>query len=212
MTAGDGSFMEETLENIQRQKRGIKKVDCETGHRHRAVVIWLTGLPCSGKTTIANEIKKRLFQAGAQIVVFDGDIIRKGLNKDLGFSAEDRSENIRRIGEVAKLFTGAGFIVVTAFISPYRKDRDQVRILFDDGDFIEVYLKADIEICKRRDVKGLYKKAMDGKIPDFTGISAPYEEPLHPEIIVNTDKLSVAESINKIISYLAVRKIIKSTQ
>jgi len=188
------------------RERGIKKSDREKRNKHRAVTIWLTGLPCSGKTTIAYEVEKKLFKMNFQVVALDGDTVRQGLNRDLGFSAEDRCENIRRVGEVAKLFTEAGFIVITAFISPYQEDRNKVRALFKHRDFIEVYIKAAIETCKKRDVKGLYRKALEGKIFNFTGISAPYEEPVDPEIVLDTDKLPIEESVNKILDHLTFRK------
>ncbi|MBL7086343.1 MAG: adenylyl-sulfate kinase, partial [Candidatus Cloacimonetes bacterium] len=150
----------------------------------------------------------QLYEAGCQVFILDGDNVRHGLNKDLGFSPEDREENIRRIGEVAKLFTDAGMIAITSFISPYRKDRDANRELLPKGEFIEVYVRAPLNICEERDPKGLYKKARAGIIPEFTGISAPYEEPLNPEIVIDTDKLSVEGSANKIIDYLKKNKTI----
>ncbi len=175
---------------------------------HRGVVIWLTGLSGSGKSTIAVETQVKLFEMGCQVYILDGDNIRHGLNKDLGFSPEDREENIRRIGEVAKLFADAGMIVLTSFISPYRKDRDRARNLLDPGDFIEVYVNAPLEVCEDRDPKGLYKKARAGEIPEFTGISAPYEPPLKPELEIRTDELSVEESAEKIIGYLREKSVL----
>jgi adenylylsulfate kinase len=143
-----------------------------------------------------------IFNSGYHTYVLDGDNIRFGLNKNLGFSPEDRTENIRRIGEVAKLFVDAGIVVSTAFISPYRKDRDEVRSIVGEGDMVEIYVKCDLEICEQRDPKGLYKKARAGEIPEFTGISAPYEEPKNPELIIDSGKHSVEESANLIIEYL----------
>jgi len=172
--------------NVHWHEGDIRRVDRERLNGHRGVCLWFTGLSGSGKSTIAREVEKILFERGAHVYVLDGDNIRHGLNKDLGFSPEDRTENIRRIGEVAKLFVDAGFIVITAFISPYRKDRDAVRAIMEEGDFVEVYIKCNLEVCEQRDPKGLYKKARAGEIPEFTGISAPYEEPLQPELVIDT--------------------------
>jgi adenylyl-sulfate kinase len=168
-------------------------------------VIWLTGLSSAGKSTIASELERELFNAGRHAYVLDGDNIRHGLGSDLGFSAKDRAENIRRVGEIAKLFADAGFICITAFISPYLQDREQARKLLEPGRFIEVFVNAPIEICEQRDPKGLYAKARAKEIKDFTGISAPYEPPPKPEIELRTDQLSVTESVFKILDYLQVR-------
>jgi adenylyl-sulfate kinase len=195
-------------QNITWHESGISKEDRENQNEHKGVVIWLTGLSGSGKSTVAVELQAQLFEAGCQVFILDGDNIRHGLNKDLGFSPEDREENIRRIGEVAKLFADAGIIAITSFISPYRKDRDINRELLPKGEFVEVYVQAPLNVCEERDPKGLYKKARAGIIPEFTGISAPYEEPLHPEIVIDTDKLCVKDSANKIIEYLKNKKII----
>jgi adenylylsulfate kinase len=162
----------------------------------------MTGLSGSGKSTIAVALEKALWDRGVRAFVLDGDNVRHGLNRDLGFSPEDRNENIRRIGEVAKLFTEAGVVNLTAFISPYRQDRDQVRQIMEEGDFIEVFVDCPVEVCEQRDPKGLYKKARAGQIPEFTGISAPYEAPVKPEIVLNTDRESEEESAQKVISYL----------
>jgi len=190
-------------------KGRINKADRQRLMGHRSVILWFTGLSGSGKSTLAHAVEEKLFSMGVHTYVLDGDNIRTGLNKDLGFSEEDRKENIRRIGEVAKLFVDAGLIVLTAFISPYRRDRDFVRNLVEEGEFIEVYVKCPLEVCEQRDVKGLYKKARQGIIKNFTGINDPYEEPLSPEITVETDKESVEESVDKIIGYLIKRGIIK---
>ncbi len=190
-------------------KGRINKADRQRLMGHKSVILWFTGLSGSGKSTLAHAVEEKLFSMGIHTYVLDGDNIRTGLNKDLGFSEEDRKENIRRIGEVAKLFVDAGLIVLTAFISPYRRDRDFVRNLVEEGEFIEVYVKCPLEVCEQRDVKGLYKKARQGIIKNFTGIDDPYEEPLSPEITVETDKESVEESVDKIISYLIKRGIIK---
>jgi len=188
--------------HITWHETGISKGDRERRNGHRGVVIWLTGLSGSGKSTIAVELQARLFEKGCQVYILDGDNIRHGLNRDLGFSPEDREENIRRIGEVAKLFADAGTIVLTSFISPYRKDRDRARALLQPGDFIEVYVNAPLSVCEERDPKNLYKKARRGEIPEFTGISAPYEPPLKPELEIRTDQLSVEESVEQILQYL----------
>ena len=195
--------------HITWHESGISKEDREKQNEHKGVVIWLTGLSGSGKSTVAVELQAQLFEVGCQVFILDGDNIRHGLNKDLGFSPEDREENIRRIGEVAKLFADAGIIVITSFISPYRKDRDINRELLPKGEFVEVYVEAPLDICEKRDPKGLYKKARAGIIPEFTGISAPYEAPLKAELVINTDELSVEESAQKILEYLTKNKIIK---
>ncbi|HME69532.1 MAG TPA: adenylyl-sulfate kinase [Myxococcota bacterium] len=168
----------------------------------RGVTVWLTGLSGSGKSTIAIGVEKLLVEGGHAAYVLDGDNIRHGLNKNLGFSPADRNENIRRVGEVAKLFTDAGVIVLTSFISPYRADRDAVRALLGPGDFIEVYLTASLETCESRDVKGLYQKARAGQIPEFTGISAPYEAPEQPELVLDTGRQTVEESVGELLRYL----------
>jgi adenylylsulfate kinase len=169
----------------------------------RGVTVWLTGLSGSGKSTLAVAAERALVSRGRLAYVLDGDNIRHGLNKNLGFSPADRTENIRRIGEVAKLFNDAGLIVFTSFISPYRADRDAVRALMPPGDFVEVFVDASVETCEGRDVKGLYRKARAGEIPEFTGISAPYEAPLRPELVLDTNRQTVDESVGALIRYLA---------
>lgn len=171
--------------------------------KQKGVVIWFTGLSGSGKSTIANQVANVLHQLGKLTYVLDGDNIRHGLNKNLGFSPEDREENIRRIGEVAKLFADAGIIATTAFISPYRKDRDKAREILEDGRFIEVFVDCPLEVCESRDPKGLYKKARAGEIKEFTGIDAPYEVPENAEIVINTNDLDLAASTQKVIDYLS---------
>ncbi len=170
----------------------------------RPCCLWFTGLSACGKSTIAMALEQVLIQRGYVAYVLDGDNIRHGLNKNLGFSPEDRAENIRRIGEVAKLFVDAGLIVITSFISPYREDRDKVRALMHAGEFVEVFVDAPVEVCGARDPKGLYQKALRGEITNFTGVSpdAPYEEPLAPEIHLRTDQLPVDECVAKLLSYL----------
>ena len=175
---------------------------------HQGAVVWYTGLSGSGKSTLANEVARHLFEMGCQTYVLDGDNVRHGLNKDLGFSPADREENIRRIGEVAALFAEAGVIAMTAFISPYRKDRDNARALRDQGQFVEVYCRCSLEACEERDPKGLYKKARAGVIKEFTGISAPYEEPLNAELIVDTDKHDLNESAQMVLAWLNEQGII----
>jgi len=196
--------------NVTWHDTGISKQDREKKNNHKGVVLWLTGLSGCGKSTVATCLQEKLFLKNVQAYILDGDNIRHGLNGDLGFSPEDREENIRRIGEVAHLFAEAGFIAITSFISPYRKDRDQARSLNKDGEFIEVFVKAPLDVCEERDPKGLYKKAREGIIKEFTGISAPYEEPENPEILLETDKLSVEESADKILGYLKNQGIISS--
>ncbi len=172
---------------------------------HKSCVLWFTGLSAAGKSTIANCLSARLHAMSINNYVLDGDNIRHGLNKDLGFSHSERKENIRRIGEVAKLFIDAGLIVMAAFISPYREDRERVRNLIPDDQFIEIYVKCSIAECELRDPKCIYKKARSGEIKEFTGISAPYEEPQSPEILLETDKLSLEECMDKVLCYLVER-------
>ncbi|MFA6239656.1 MAG: adenylyl-sulfate kinase [Candidatus Hydrogenedentales bacterium] len=188
--------------NITWHEADITKEDRERLNGHRAVVIWFTGLSGSGKSTLAHAVENALFEMGCRTYVLDGDNIRHGLNKDLGFSPADREENIRRIGEVANLFVQAGVIAMTAFISPYRADRDKARTIAGEGKFVEVYVKCALDVCESRDVKGLYKKARAGQIPEFTGISAPYEEPEKAELVVDTGVESLEESTQKVLAYL----------
>ena len=176
--------------------------------KQKGIVLWFTGLSGSGKSTLANAVEERLFGMGCLTYVLDGDNIRHGLNKNLGFSPDDREENIRRIGEVAKLFCDAGIIVMTAFISPYQKDRDQARGLLDSERFIEIYCSATFDACAERDPKGLYKKAKAGEIKNFTGLDAPYEAPSNPELVVPTHELTIEESVDRVISFLAEQQII----
>ena len=188
--------------NITWHEGHITPADRERVLGQRGVTIWLTGLSGSGKSTIAVAAEKVLLERGRAAYVLDGDNVRHGLNKNLGFSPEDRTENIRRIGEVAKLFTEAGIITLTSFISPYRSDRDAVREIMEAGAFIEVLVDASVETCESRDVKGLYKKARAGEIPEFTGISAPYEAPEKPELVLDTNTQSVEESVGSLIRFL----------
>lgn len=197
-------------QNIVWHAGDVSQKDRESLLNQKGTVLWLTGLSGSGKSTVAREIEKKLFQKGHLTYVLDGDNIRFGLNKNLGFSQADRQENIRRIGEVAKLFADAGVITVTAFISPYREDRDMVRALLPEGNFIEVYIKCSLTTCENRDVKGLYEKARRGQIKEFTGISAPYEEPLLPELVLETDRESLEQSVDKMLQYLENKRILHS--
>ncbi len=186
----------------------ITKGDRRSLNNHGSLILWFTGLPSSGKSTIANELEKKLITLGTRTYILDGDNVRMGLCKDLGFSEEDRGENIRRIGEVSKLFVDAGCIVLSAFVSPYIKDRDAVRELVEEGEFVEVFVDAPLEVCEERDVKGLYKKAREGIIKGFTGIDDPYEAPLNPEITIDTSKLSLDEGVDIVFDYLEKRGVL----
>ncbi len=199
---------EKKATNVTWHEHKVKREDRERLLKQKGVLLWFTGLSASGKSTIANEVCNRLFKSGKLIYVLDGDNIRHGLNKNLGFSPEDREENIRRISEVGKLFVDAGIITSTAFISPYRKDRDFARELVGKNRFVEIFVKASVETCEKRDSKGLYEKAKMGEIKEFTGISAPYEEPLNPEIILNANRLTINEEVEKVIEYLKDKKVI----
>jgi len=180
----------------------VTRADRENMAGHKGCTIWMTGLSGSGKSTLAIALEKALIERGIRTFVLDGDNIRHGLNKDLGFSPEDRNENIRRIGEVAKLFTEAGVVNITAFISPYRADRDRVRDIMGAGDFIEAFVDCPVEICEQRDPKGLYKKARAGEIPEFTGISAPYEAPEKAEITLKTGEVSEEQALVQLMTFL----------
>lgn len=195
--------------NIIWHEGNISKTDREELLNQKGVILWFTGLSGSGKSTVAREVERKLNQLGHLAYVLDGDNIRFGLNKNLGFSPDDRAENIRRIGEVAKLFADAAVITLTAFISPYRADRDMARQLVKEGEFIEIFVDCPLEECEKRDVKGLYKKARNGEIKEFTGISAPYENPETPELVIDTAKKSLDQSANRVIQYLENRGIIK---
>ena len=181
-------------------------------HNHKSVILWFTGLSGAGKSTLAHSVEEKLFQLGCSTYVLDGDNVRHGLCGDLAFSEEDRKENIRRIGQVSKLFLESGVITLTAFISPFISDRQLVRNMAQHGDFIEIYCKTDIEICEQRDVKGLYKKARDGDIKEFTGISSPYEEPVNPELVIQTGTDSLEKSTNEVLEFLKKRNILPNTK
>ncbi|GGA51621.1 putative adenylyl-sulfate kinase [Kroppenstedtia guangzhouensis] len=186
----------------------VSKEDRRQINGHGSAVLWFTGLSGSGKSTLANATDRYLSRLGVNSCVLDGDNIRHGLNRDLGFTEADRKENIRRIGEVAKLFVNSGQFALTALISPYRKDREAVRRMLDEGDFIEIYVKCSLDECKRRDPKGLYQRAMRGEIPQFTGISAPYEEPVSPELVLDSERWSVEDSVDRILEWLQERNLI----
>jgi adenylylsulfate kinase len=186
---------------VTRQRR-------ETLNGHASVLLWFTGLSGSGKSTLAHAVEERLHQDKCTTFVLDGDNVRHGLCGDLGFTEQDRVENIRRVGETAKLMLEAGVIALTAFISPFRQDRERVRLLFPSQDFLEIYCRCPLEVCEERDVKGLYKKARNGEIPHFTGISSPYEEPINPELVVDTSVLTLGESVEAVLDLLLLQGII----
>ncbi len=183
----------------------VKREDRNRVYGHKSGVVWFTGLPSSGKSTIAHTLEKVLFEKGIKVYVFDGDNVRHGLNSDLGFSPEDRKENLRRIAEVAKLFVDAGLIVLCAFVSPNKKDREFVKQIIGREDFIEVYIKCPVEVCEKRDPKGMYKKAREGLIKEYTGVSAPYEEPENPDMIIESHKLSIEEAVQEVYNHLKIK-------
>ena len=195
-----------TSTNITWHDSEVTKAERQERNGHKSVVIWFTGLSGSGKSTVSVALEKALFEQKITSYRLDGDNIRHGLNKNLGFSPEDRKENIRRIGEVGKLMVDAGVVTMTAFISPYEEDRNIVRDILEDGEFIEVYTKCSLDECEARDPKGLYKKARSVEIKEFTGINAPYEEPSNPEIIIDTEQHSVEEAVEEIVAYLKEHK------
>lgn len=194
--------------HIQWQYSKVSKQARQLMHAHKSCVLWLTGLSASGKSSIAYELERRLFAQRIQAYVLDGDNLRHGLNRDLGFTSEDRSENIRRTAEAAKLMVDVGVIVIVSLISPYQADRQLARVLFDEGEFIEVYVNCPLLICEERDPKGLYKKAREGTISNFTGISAPYEPPLKPDIVLRSHEQSLQESAEQIQHYLQSKRIL----
>lgn len=195
--------------NIIPQDYRVTKTDRRNLNQHSSCIVWFTGLSGSGKSTLANGVEQQLFEKGIRTYVLDGDNIRYGLNNNVDFSNEGRKENIRRIGEVSKLFVDAGLVVLTAFISPFREDRDRVRSLVGADEFIEVFVDCPLELCEQRDVKGLYKKARAGEIPDFTGISSPFEAPLNPELKISTETLSVQEAVDQLTSFIMKKITIK---
>ena len=194
--------------NIRWHNATITREDRQIQGGHKSVILWFTGFSGSGKSTLAHAVEKDLYDLGCRTYVFDGDNLRHGLCADLGFSKKDREENIRRIGEMSKLFIDAGVIALTAFISPFQADRERVRKLVAEGDFIEIYCHCPLEICEQRDVKGLYQKARQGKIAEFTGISSPYEAPEDPELVIDTANQPLEAGVENIMQYLAVRQIL----
>jgi adenylylsulfate kinase len=198
--------------NLTWHEHQISKKEREHLMGHRGVVLWLTGLPSSGKSTIANLVDAKLHARGVHAFVLDGDNIRHGLNKNLGFSPEDREENIRRIGEVAKLFAEGGLIAITAFISPYRKDRDAARALLPQGEFIEAHVSAPVDVCEKRDPKGMYQKAKAGVVKEFTGVSAPYEAPLSPEIVLDSSSKGPDVLADEVLAYFEDEGIIRRSR
>ena len=197
--------MKKKSSNIRWEHRKLSREDYLKRNGHPSMVLWFTGLSGAGKSTLAQSVEEMLFEKGWYTYILDGDNVRHGLNSDLGFSEYDRRENIRRVGEVAKLFTDAGVVVLAAFISPYREDRDRVRALFEPGDFIEIHVKCELDVCERRDPKGLYRKSRAGELPEFTGIDSPYEEPLAPELVVDTARLDIPQSVALILDHLERR-------
>ena len=191
--------------NITRVEHGVTRQERNFRNGHKGGVLWFTGLSGAGKSTVAVALEKKLFEKGYNVFVLDGDNVRHGLNANLSFSPEDRAENIRRVGEVAGLFARAGVVTITSFISPYRSDRDRARQALENGDFHEIHVKADVATCEARDPKGLYKKARAGEIKEFTGISAPYEEPEAPELMLDTSVLSIEESVEKLVNYVEMK-------
>lgn len=194
--------------NIFLQHGHVNKIDRELQSGHKAVVLWFTGLSGAGKSTLAHAVEKVLFDRGCRTFVIDGDNVRYGLCSDLGFKVYDRQENIRRIGEVSNLFLQAGIITLTAFISPFRTDRNRVRTLVGENKFIEIYCNANLDVCEQRDIKGLYAKARCGEVEEFTGISSPYEAPIQPELNINTGIEPLDICVDKIVSYLEEKAVI----
>lgn len=199
--------MNQKSTNVVWEQSLITRQDREKLNGHKSFVLWFTGLSGSGKSTLAHAVEKKLHEMGCRTFVLDGDNVRHGLSSNLSFSEDDRKENIRRIGEAAKLMTEAGIIALTAFISPFRVDREMVRNLLPHREFIEVYCNATLEICESRDVKGLYKKARAGEIKNYTGIDSPYEIPINPEVVVNTGVGNVDECVNQVLDFLVAKEL-----
>ncbi len=200
--------MEKNTKNLYWHEHSVSLKQRWESYDHKSCVLWFTGLSASGKSTMANLVCKELHERGVKSYILDGDNIRHGLNRDLGFGPVDRKENIRRIGEVAKLFVDSGLIVMTAFISPYREDREVARRLFKSGEFIEIFTRCPVAECERRDPKGIYKRARAGEVREFTGISAPYEEPEHPELVLCTAESSSERCLSAVMTYLEERDMI----
>jgi len=191
------------MKNIIPHTFQVSKQERNKRNKHKSFLIWFTGLSGSGKSTIANVVEQKLFKKGINTYILDGDNIRTGINNDLSFSPKDRTENIRRIAEISNLMIDAGLVVLAAFVSPYKKDRENIKNIVKDVNFVEVYINTSVEECERRDVKGLYKKARAGEIKNMTGIDAPYEAPVNPDIEINTEKETIEESVVKILDFLA---------
>ena len=189
-------------ENIIPHSYQISRQDRQEGNKHNSFLMWFTGLSGSGKSTISNVVEQELFKLGIKTYILDGDNIRKGINSDLTFSPEDRTENIRRIAEVANLMVDSGLVVLAAFVSPYKKDRENIKNIVKDVNFVEIYVNTSVEECERRDVKGLYKKARAGEIKNMTGISAPYEAPENPDVEIKTENTSVEQAVKQVIDYI----------
>lgn len=186
----------------------IKRANRNHLNKHKSGLIWFTGLSASGKSTIAHSVEKKLFEQGVRSYVLDGDNVRHGINADLGFSREDREENLRRIVELSKLFIDAGMLVLAAFISPYKKDRGYIRSQFEGDNFLEIYVKCSVEECEKRDPKGQYKKAKAGIIKEYTGVSAPYEEPENPDLVIDTEKLDLRNSVLQVLEFLEKKNFV----
>lgn len=194
--------------NIVWHERLVSKQERNRLNKHRSGIVWFTGLPASGKSTLAHHLEKELFNRSIRAYVFDGDNVRHGLCSNLGFSREDRRENLRRIAEMCKLFIDAGIVVLTAFVSPYREDREYVRNLIGNDGFFEVYIKCSVDICEKRDPKGHYRKAKEGIIKNFTGVSDPYEEPENPDLVIDTEKMDVENSVQSVLELLGKKGFI----
>lgn len=205
-----GRKVTEKSANVVWHRPSVKRADREARNRHKSLVMWFTGFSASGKSTLAHAVEQQLHDLGCSTFVLDGDNVRHGLCSDLGFSLEDREENLRRIGEMSKLMVESGVIVLTAFISPLRKDRERVRSLFPHGEFLEIYCDASLEVCESRDPKGLYRRARAGEIADFTGISSPYEPPVNPELRCDTGEQSLQQSVEQVLTMLRARGVIQS--
>lgn len=197
-------------EHIVQYSYKVNRAAREQQNTHRSLVLWFTGLSGSGKSTIANKVEEVLFDGGIKTYTLDGDNIRSGINKGLGFTLENRNENLRRIAEVAKLFVDAGIVTIAAFVSPLQKDRDLVKSIVGAVDFVEIFVNTSLEECERRDVKGLYKKARAGEIKNFTGIDAPYENPINPDIVIETEKQSIEDAVTSIVTF--VKDKLKTTK
>ena len=196
--------------NIVKHSYSVNRDSRKKLKQHQSILLWFTGLSGSGKSTIANCVEQELHKNSIHTYTLDGDNIRKGLNSDLSFSPEDRSENIRRIAETAHLMIDAGLVVLAAFVSPYRNDRDYIRKIVGDDNMVEIYINTSIEECERRDVKGLYKKARKGEIKNMTGISAPYESPLNPDIQINTEEVTIIDATKQIINFINPKLILQN--